>query len=284
MKTEFIKYHVAGGDWLISLFAGRNPKDFPVIAKSLCARHTGAGADGIAFVRADTGADARISIYRPDGSPCTMSLSALLCSARYISENICAGKTDLTISCASGSIRLILTRDEGNPGVVTVTADAGRASFLPDEVPVSVNIPVIDRLTEAGNRILRITALSCAFSSWAVTYIIDLQNCNTGQYGAILANHSLFPKKCDVVFAQESDIPDTVLVDTYIRGLGIPVSEGSAALAAVCAGVRLGRLPADRKIRIPTQSGELSAFCGADFTAMLSGEVYEIFRGECTKL
>ena len=63
----FCKFHGFGNDYIV-IERESVREDVGELAKAICHRHTGAGADGIAAIGPDTEADFFCEIVNPDGS------------------------------------------------------------------------------------------------------------------------------------------------------------------------------------------------------------------------
>eukprot|EP00164_Ancoracysta_twista_P001723 GFYU01002258.1.p1 GENE.GFYU01002258.1~~GFYU01002258.1.p1 ORF type:complete len:288 (-),score=78.55 GFYU01002258.1:67-930(-) len=73
VDTSFIKYHGAGNDFiLIDDRDGKFPISNPNVVPSLCAIHTGVGADGVILLQGSEKADIRMRILQPDNSEAEM--------------------------------------------------------------------------------------------------------------------------------------------------------------------------------------------------------------------
>ena len=70
MKVPFTKAHGAKNDFLLTWKAEAPKADLPRIARAICDRHTGAGADGWLLVTPADGVeiDGGIDLYNSDGS------------------------------------------------------------------------------------------------------------------------------------------------------------------------------------------------------------------------
>ena len=70
MKKAFVKLHGCGNDYLFfSCSEGESPRDAPALARRLCPRHTGVGADGIVLLLpSSTRAQARMRIFNATGA------------------------------------------------------------------------------------------------------------------------------------------------------------------------------------------------------------------------
>lgn len=87
--------HGAGNDFIIINMQNESilEEDAPALARSLCSRHTGIGADGLMLAAAPTvDADFRLLFYNSDGSLGEMCGNGARCIARYGFENGLAGE------------------------------------------------------------------------------------------------------------------------------------------------------------------------------------------------
>lgn len=81
MKTiNFSKYHGCGNDFII---VENFKEDAQKLAKDICNRNTGVGADG--FINLDT-TNIKMNFYNQDGSIGTMCGNGLRCLSAYLLE------------------------------------------------------------------------------------------------------------------------------------------------------------------------------------------------------
>lgn len=93
---KFTKMHGAGNDFVIinTLEEEADLSDIARLAKTLCSRRTGIGADGLMLAaRAEGDADFKLLFYNSDGSFGEMCGNGARCIARYGFEHGLAGKT-----------------------------------------------------------------------------------------------------------------------------------------------------------------------------------------------
>ncbi len=93
---RFTKTHGAGNDFIIiNMMEESIEVDIiPELARRLCHRQTGIGADGLMLVdRAENGGDFRLRFYNSDGSMGEMCGNGARCIARYGYEHGLAGET-----------------------------------------------------------------------------------------------------------------------------------------------------------------------------------------------
>lgn len=93
---KFTKMHGAGNDFIIINALEENiiPEEIPALARRLCRRALGIGADGLMLVvPAESGGDYRLAFYNSDGSLGEMCGNGARCIARYGYEHGLAGET-----------------------------------------------------------------------------------------------------------------------------------------------------------------------------------------------
>src|SRR5260370_21326506 len=87
MHPRFTKFHGHGNDYLVCEAEHlAEAGDLSDLARRICNRHHGAGADGIAITkRSEDGAsDFSVRIFNPDGSEAGMSGNGTRCAASYL--------------------------------------------------------------------------------------------------------------------------------------------------------------------------------------------------------
>ncbi|MBV8087672.1 MAG: diaminopimelate epimerase, partial [Chloroflexi bacterium] len=65
---HFVKMQGAGNDFVLVDGRSRLEAEWPLLARAMCDRHFGIGADGLLLVLPSDGADARMLMWNPDGS------------------------------------------------------------------------------------------------------------------------------------------------------------------------------------------------------------------------
>ncbi|MDQ4097782.1 MAG: diaminopimelate epimerase [Actinomycetota bacterium] len=167
------KYHGLGNDFLVLVDAdGKQPVD-AALARAVCDRHRGAGADG--FIRVtghgvqgtQPGDPLRMELYNADGSRAETSGNGLRCLARAVVDAGVEDSPELTVVTDAGPRRLTLHDDGqvsvemgtvrwdgdlvdlGNPHLVVFVDDLAKADGGKDGLNVEyvVTGPGADELT-----------------------------------------------------------------------------------------------------------------------------------------
>jgi diaminopimelate epimerase len=92
MKLKFTKMTGAGNDFVVLDNRNGDVKDGPGLARRLCDRHFGIGADGLLLVETSSKADFRMMYYNADGSYGGMCGNGGRCAARFAVINSIAGE------------------------------------------------------------------------------------------------------------------------------------------------------------------------------------------------
>ena len=121
------KHHGLGNDFLVLLDPdGRTPLT-AALARALCDRHTGVGADGL--IRATPGpspAELTFELRNADGSPAEMSGNGMRCMAQAVVDAGMAAGPRLRVATVAG-VRQVDVEPETAPGLRDVRVDMGTA-------------------------------------------------------------------------------------------------------------------------------------------------------------
>ncbi|MBV8820268.1 MAG: diaminopimelate epimerase, partial [Acidobacteriaceae bacterium] len=79
MNVPFLKAHGAGNDFLLTWSEDAPPDDHGAVARAICDRHTGFGADGWLLVKPDA-----ILLFNADGSEAELSGNGTRCAAAML--------------------------------------------------------------------------------------------------------------------------------------------------------------------------------------------------------
>jgi diaminopimelate epimerase len=123
------KHHGVGNDFLVLIDqANTHPVD-EALARAVCDRHRGVGADGIIRVGpapADGSADFTFELRNADGSPAEMSGNGLRCLAQAVLAATLTDGPSFSVATPAGR-REITVRPTEAPGVIWAAVEMGRA-------------------------------------------------------------------------------------------------------------------------------------------------------------
>jgi len=121
------KHHGLGNDFLVLLdLDDRTPVDAE-LARALCDRRRGIGADGIIRVTAGTaGTDVTMQLRNADGGEAELSGNGLRCLAQAVVGAGVAAGPEVRVGTRAGVRRVVVLGEEA-PGLVTVSVEMGDA-------------------------------------------------------------------------------------------------------------------------------------------------------------
>jgi diaminopimelate epimerase len=269
MALKFTKMHGTGNDFVV-LDGMRKPvKLNAALSRALCDRHFGVGADQILILEPSKKADFRMRIVNADGSEVEMCGNGIRCAARYAFDRGYVRKKDMTVETLAGAIRPSLQKE-------TVRVDMGAPILDAEKIPTRGKGRVIDAPFRWTGNEVRMTCVSMG-NPHTVIFVDDLSKVPAAVWGPQIENHSFFPKRVNVEFAQVVS-PGHVKVRVWERGAGLTMACGTGACAVAVAGVLTGRT--QRKVRVSLPGGDLNVEWAADEHVYMTGAAAYVFQGE----
>jgi diaminopimelate epimerase len=240
MRIPFTKAHGAKNDFLLTTSADFPGGDLPAIARAICHRHTGVGADGWMLIEPASGGDydASIRLFNSDGSEAEISGNGTRCAAAFLIRDG-LDKDEVRVRTGAGIKRLRLLERADLRFLFEM--DMGRPEFTAErfELPLAGGARDVT-LVSVGNPQCAMPVADFDFDWRAL--------------GAEIERHALFPNRTNVSFLRARD-EHTLEVRFWERGAGETMSSGTGSAGAFAAAVLRGlvRSPA----RVVTPAGPL---------------------------
>ncbi len=282
METKFVKMHGIGNDFIImDFYSGQIPDrvNFNQLAKKLCQRHFGIGADGLILVLPSDKFDLRMRIFNFDGSEPQMCGNGIRCFAKYAYENKLINKKKFSVETLAGEIvpELIFSKENRNI-IEGVKVDMGKPHLTRKEIPMFGNPDqraINENLTLNNNKDFKITCVSMG-NPHCVIFTENVDNFPVTEIGPVIEKHHLFPEKTNVEFVQvinEHEINFRV----WERGVGETLACGTGASAAVVAGVLNKIIQPDAIVHL--KGGDLRIQWDNDEHVYMTGPADSVFHG-----
>lgn len=270
---KFTKMHGAGNDFVIinTLTESIDLDAAPLLARTLCSRRTGIGADGLMLAAPAQGdADYRLLFYNSDGSLGEMCGNGARCIARYGYEHGLAGKTQ---------------RIETTAGLVT----GERMSET--LYRIRLNAPsFIDLHREAEGIDCAYIELGCPGIPHAVLIKNDWDEMPVDELcvlGKALRYSHAFPKGANVSFVKLMG-KDEVKAVTYERGVEDFTLACGTGCGSIVTALTLMGLVSGENVRVSMPGGELSVSLTRDGDTArdvyLTGPTCVVFEGETKEI
>jgi diaminopimelate epimerase len=232
---NLVKAHAFGNDFLLMDERELNGVgDEPSLARAVCDRHRGIGADGLLFFTIDPAAPGRgtMRLLNADGSASEISGNGLRCLAAWIAHVNRA--RDIVIDTDAGLKRLELLDSDG--GQYTFRAAMGQ----PEDIALE-RIRVGSEPVEAVT--LRVGNPQCVVLG-------EVTQARLHAIAAPLAVHPRFPAGTNVELAMV-ERPDLVRILIWERGVGPTEASGTGACAAAVAAMQYGGAARDVHVASP---------------------------------
>ena len=125
LAMRLTKHHGLENDFLVAL-AREVPRDIEKLARELCDRRTGIGADGLLLgLPGSDGADLTMVLHNADGSPAEMSGNGIRCLAQAHAMANSTGPTSLEIDTAGGRRSVAIDGDQSEAQVTVAMGPVG---------------------------------------------------------------------------------------------------------------------------------------------------------------
>ena len=232
MNIPFTKAHGARNDFLLSWQDDLPPGIARIdLARAICDRHTGIGADGWIVLSRTPDADAAIELWNSDGSTSEISGNGTRCAAALVMKS-----EDVRIRTGAGLKHLRLLQRAGR--VYSLEMNMGR--------------PVVEELNATVHG-LNATILNVGNPQCAV-FVPDF-NLDWRTIGASIERDERFPNRTNVSFIRPID-RHAIDVRFFERGAGETMSSGTGSTGAAAAALARGLV--ENPVEVRTPAGPLS--------------------------
>ena len=276
---HFTKVHGLGNDFiLINASTGQGfPDDYSNLAKEMCNRKFGIGADGLVLLLDSGVADVRMRIINSDGSEAEMCGNAIRCVAKYLYEQGIARKDEIRVETLAG---IIVPQVIHRNGVVeSVRVDMGEPKLDRESIPMlGATGKVINEEIDVNGQRFFITAVSMG-NPHTVIFVPELSTIDWEMIGPRIERHPAFPKKTNVEFVQVLNSAEVRMV-VWERGAGPTLACGTGACAVAVAGVLNGLT--ERKVTVNLPGGALHIEWAENGHIYMTGHATEVFQGDYT--
>ncbi len=280
MKIDFVKMHGLGNDFILIDCLNKSLGDssfLSYLAKKLCNRNFGIGADGLMLILASSKADLQMRIFNSDGTEAQMCGNGIRCFAKYAYENKLISKNKFTVETLAGIITPeLIFKDKEISGI---KVDMGIPKLERREIPMEgEDTPTVvdETLTIDSKYVFKITCVSMG-NPHCITFVNDVQSISVDEIGRKIENHPLFPEKTNVEFIQVLNKQE-INFRVWERGVGATLACGTGACAALVASVLNKKTDREAIIHLP--GGDLDIQWADDGHVYMTGPAELVFKGE----
>ncbi len=280
MKINFIKMHGLGNDFILIDCLSKPLGDslfLSYLAKKLCDRNFGIGADGLILILPSSKAELKMRIFNSDGTEAQMCGNGIRCFDKYAYKNKLISKIKFTVETLAGIITPeLIFKDKEISGV---KVDMGIPKLKRREIPMEgEDTPtVVDETLKIDSKyIFKITCVSMG-NPHCIIFVNDVQSIPVDEIGPKIENHPLFPEKSNVEFIQVLNKQE-INFRVWERGDGETLACGTGACAALVASVLNKK--SEHQAIIHLTGGDLDIEWIENGSVYMTGPAELVFRGE----
>lgn len=275
----FTKAEGLGNDFLIVDAEALHESLFAVVARLVCNRHFGVGADGLIVYRHSLllSADFHMRLFNADGSEAEISGNGLRCLAACLYLHQLHPRPEMRIETRAG-IKTIrqMTAD---PPFYVLQVEMGSPILEAARIPLNL-LPEPPSLVgcelAVGNEAYSVTITSMGNPHCSI-FVDDFDALGWEKIGNRVESHPAFPQRTNVEFIRVL-ARNKVEVRFWERGVGRTKASGTGSCAAVVASVLNGYT--ERDVDVITEGGILNIQWGSDGTILMKGPARVICEGE----
>ncbi len=262
---RFFKYHGLGNDFIVlapenpgfRLHAGLDP----AMARRLCDRGFGIGADGVMVVAParDPHNHVAMELINSDGSLPEMCGNGIRCAVRHAAEVLGLEGPELRVETPGGVKTCAFERRPDD--LFEVRVAMGRPRFERAAIPMEGDGDADGAAVEVAGRTFVGTGVNVGNPHFVVFGDADVDTAR--RYGPLLEAAPAFPAKANIGFAKVEG-QQRLRVTVWERGCGLTWACGTGATAAAVVAARRGYVRRDSPIHVALRGGSLAIDLGAE--------------------
>lgn len=255
---KFTKLHSLGNDFLVIDPAESEAIADPSnLARRVCDRHTGVGADGLLLISVKDRAQGRVAfrIFNADGSEPEISGNGLRCATAYLFFHKKVDPPRIIFETSPGERECELL--EARDNLFEIKIEMGVPRFRSRDIPFddgSIHERIIDYPLSINQKVYLVTVVSIGNPHCAIFVDRFPSRIEWHQIGREIESHPFFPNRTNIEFIRVLNRQE-IDVLFWERGVGETLSSGSGATAAAVASI-LKNLT-DREVVVRTSMGRL---------------------------
>ncbi|MFH1775197.1 MAG: diaminopimelate epimerase [Chloroflexota bacterium] len=285
---DFTKMQGAGNDFIV-VEAANLKCDWAQLARAMCDRHFGIGADGLLLALPSDIADIRMRMFNPDGSEAEACGNGLRCLVKYAAEGMGLLEdtgAEMSVETMAGvrQAKLFRTGEKLTKIQVSLGQPEFKAKYIPATVKAGEGDISADRMISypvviAGRQlVLNLVSMG---NPHAVHFVAEpVAEFPLFQIGPEIENLNVFPNRVNFETARVIN-SNKIEVRVWERGAGETPACGSGAGAVAVAAQLKGYVGSVVDIMLP--GGILTVEWDGAGEVLLSGPAEAVYNGEWPK-
>jgi diaminopimelate epimerase len=274
MEIQFTKAEAAGNDLIIVDARITKIDILAEVARALCDRHFGVGADGLMIVQNSPALVPKVRMFNPDGTE-DFCGNGLRCVAAWMLNRGEGNGNAVELLTPKGSHIARVVEWDGRGFLLDV--DVLIPAFSPVEIPACVSEPrILQMPLDIGGRPVTISSVAVGTTHTVIFQDEDVDDETFFALSPLIENHAIFPERTSVLWCRVES-PKRVSMRIWERGVGETQSCGTGACAVMAVGKTLEIL--GECVEIVTTGGSLSATWTGSGPIRLTGPVRLVYTG-----
>lgn len=249
---NFWKLHGVGNDFIAidGRFDNIDSNDYSDLAKRVCHRHFGIGADGLLVVKNSDVCDVEMVYYNSDGSRANMCGNGLRCFCKFVYDNNIVNENEFTVYTLDGVKKISL--NIYNDKINTIRVNMGKSNFNPKNIPVNTDKEVfINEKLVIDNKEFIVSSVLMGVPH-TIVFVDEINKKDIYSYGELIEKNKVFPQNTNVNFVKIDD-RDNIKVYTWERGCGYTLGCGTGMTASVIVANYLDKV--DNIVNVSSEGG-----------------------------
>jgi len=277
---RFTKLHGLGNDFLVVSPGGADLSSAGELARKICDRHTGVGADGLIFLTPEKGEPARAGfrIFNADGSEAEISGNGLRCAAAFLASSGGVTSPKVLFRTAAGERPSEVIASKGS--LFEVRIGLGAPRLTSKDIPFDdgrVHDRILDYPLSVIHRTFPVTCVSMGNPHCSLFFDALPSHGEWRGIGAEIESHPFFPNRTNVEFIRVVG-RDEIEVLFWERGVGETLASGTGSAAAAVASLLKGLT--DRAVTVRTAMGSLKVEWLEGGEILQTGPAEVVFSGD----
>lgn len=282
---RFTKIHALGNDFVVlGPESAPQPGAAAELARKICDRHTGVGADGILILgRSDKPGDGgtaafTFKIFNADGSEAELSGNGLRCAMAFLVHHGVVETPSALFRTSAGDRTCELIK--AAPPAFELRTSMGTPRFASEDIPFDdgrSHETLVDYPLTINGKIQLVTCVSVGNPQCDIFVDRFPARIEWHQIGREVESHPFFPHRTNVGFVRVLN-RDEIEVFFWERGVGETLASGTGACGAAVTAMLKGLT--ERKVRVFTILGELIVEWPKDGQVFQTGPAEVVFEGQ----
>ena len=277
-QIPFKKFQAVGNDFVVVPMEGFR-KSYRTLARRICDRHMGIGADGLLVVadRPNPQGQFGVRVINADGTEAEISGNGARIAAAYlIGQRRRAPRKPVVLKTKAGARKVVPLQVSSHDWVFEV--DMGRPVRDPRRIPLRImriTAPIFGFIPNARQGLMPVVVTSMGNPHCSV-FVDDLTSVDFASLGAEIERNSHFLSGANVEFVK---VVSSKKIDVrfWERGVGMTLSSGSGSCAAAASSILNGLT--ERKVSVTTLAGTMGISWPKNDSIFLTGPVELVARG-----